>query len=79
MLFTRLKHKLKLCRYRTLPRSELWEKAVAWCQAHWCYLQAYSIDQQMCGRASNDAKVGQTTALQRREKRLGRHTLGVAQ
>ena len=37
---------LKLCRYRTLPRSELWEKAVAWSQAHWCYLQAYSIDQQ---------------------------------
>ena len=25
------------------------------------------------------AKVGQTTALQRREKRLGGHTLGVAQ
>ena len=34
---------LKLCRYRTLPRSELWEKAVAGSQAQ-CYFQACSID-----------------------------------
>lgn len=32
-----------------------------------------------CVGEHKTAKVGQTTALQRREKRLGRHTLGVAQ
>ena len=54
---------LQSFRYRTLPREELWEKAVA---GNSDLLPSLAPD-------AAEPKVGQTTALQRREKRLGRH------
>lgn len=67
-LHERCKRPFRLTRYRTLPREALWEKAVARAQ---CCLNSADVPIQLPKWGFAD-KVGSTTPLQRKEKRLGR-------